>query len=115
MTSGVRALDPLVDHTRQPDGRFRRGTALDYLAVAPEQELNPLYWIMRNRDLLPPLRIDCGTVDRLIGANRAFHEVLSSAGIKHQYFEYEGDHEWPYWEAHIADSLRFFETLRGGS
>jgi len=42
----------------------------------------------------------------LIAWNGALHEVLAWAGIEHQYFEYEGGHNWSYWEAHIvADSL----------
>ena len=83
-----------------------------YLSNATEAELDPLYWILRNRDILPPLRIDCGTSDPLIEANRALHKTLDLAGIDHQYFEYGGGHAWSYWEVHMSDSLRFFEAVR---
>jgi S-formylglutathione hydrolase FrmB len=83
-----------------------------YLSAAPEAELDPFYWILRNRDILPPLRMDCGTSDTLIEANRTLHMVLNSSGIQHQYFEYEGGHEWSCWEAHISDSLHFFDIVR---
>ena len=111
--SGISAHSSITHISQMAD--FVEEPLSHYLRAVSEQELDPLYWIMRNRDLLPPLRIDCGTDDRLIGANRALHEVLASAGIGHQYFEYQGGHEWPYWEAHIGDSLRFFETVREGS
>ncbi len=83
-----------------------------YLAAGSQEELDPLYWIVRNRAVLPALRIDCGTGDELISPNRELHKTLLEAGIAHQYYEYEGGHDWQYWESHISDSLRFFQTVR---
>ncbi|MGH7967202.1 MAG: alpha/beta hydrolase-fold protein [Limisphaerales bacterium] len=40
---------------------------------------------------------------------------LKSAGIEHVYEEFPGGHEWPYWEAHLADMLRFFGRVLNGS
>ena len=63
---------------------------------------------------LPPFRFDCGRDDDLLAANRALHEALEVAGIAHDYAEYEGGHDWPYWRRHLADTLLFFgEVLRG--
>lgn len=59
---------------------------------------------------LPPLRLDCGVDDQLIEANRALHRTLDAAGIAHTYEEFAGAHTWAYWEAHLADSLRFFAS-----
>lgn len=44
----------------------------------------------------------------LIEPNRALHAGLIAAGIAHTYEEFPGGHEWPYWEAHLAATLRFF-------
>lgn len=63
------------------------------------------------RDQLPPLRFDCGTGDLLIEYNRKLHESLKAQGIEHTYQENPGEHEWPYWEKHIGDSLRFFGKI----
>lgn len=60
---------------------------------------------------LPPLRFDCGTDDPLLEANRTLHRELTAAGIAHGYAEFPGGHTWPYWETHLADSLRFFAGL----
>ncbi len=57
---------------------------------------------------LPPLRIDCGTEDPLLDYNRILTKALTAAGIKHQYAEHSGGHEWPYWAARLPETLRFF-------
>lgn len=56
---------------------------------------------------LPPLRLDCGTDDCLLPANRALHAALSAAGIAHEYAESPGGHDWGYWGGRLEDTLRF--------
>ncbi len=62
-------------------------------------------------DSLPRLRFDCGIDDDLLEANRALHRALRARGIAHVYEEFLGGHSWSYWEAHLADSLRFFARV----
>jgi putative tributyrin esterase len=57
---------------------------------------------------LPPLQMNCGTEDPLLGHNRTLHDRLTKAGIAHQYNEYPGGHEWPYWAARLPATLAFF-------
>lgn len=57
---------------------------------------------------LPPLRFDCGTADQLLEDNRELHQALLAKHIDHAYDEFPGSHEWAYWEAHVADTFRFF-------
>jgi S-formylglutathione hydrolase FrmB len=79
----------------------------------PEPEGSVLYWMERNRAQLPPVRFDCGTEDPLLEPNRKLHRALDACGMPHVYQEFPGGHEWPYWELHLADTLRFFAaTLR---
>lgn len=68
-------------------------------------------WIEKNREMLPPFRFDCGTSDPLIEGNRRFHGELKRRAIPHQYGEFNGEHEWSYWSAHISSSLLFFESV----
>jgi enterochelin esterase-like enzyme len=70
--------------------------------------------ISRYRKGLPPLRFDCGVDDLLIDYNRELHRKLTGAHIEHEYAEHEGGHEWPYWQAHIKESLLFFASRPGG-
>lgn len=74
----------------------------------PEEEQSVLHWMLAHRDRLPPVRFDCGTEDVLIEENRQLHRDLLAHEIRHEYQEFPGGHEWPYWETHLADSLRFF-------
>ncbi len=70
--------------------------------------LDVLSCLAMNPNRIPPLRFDCGTEDPLIGHNRQLHTDLVRAGIRHEYQEFPGGHEWPYWHEHLADSLHFF-------
>jgi S-formylglutathione hydrolase FrmB len=79
----------------------------DYLACAPVEELSALYWMRRHRHSLPRLRFDCGIDDLLIEGNRSLHQALEAEGIPHIYQEFAGGHEWPYWQKHVASTLRF--------
>jgi len=84
------------------------------LAEVPPAELDVRHWIELRREHLPPLRFDCGTEDPLVGGNRCLHEALLAAGVAHSYEEFPGGHAWDSWEAHLEDSLVFFEgVLRG--
>ena len=74
----------------------------------PDEEQSVLHWMDANRAALPPIRFDCGTEDPLLDDNRVLHRELDARGIRHTYEEFPGGHEWPYWERHVADSLRFF-------
>lgn len=77
----------------------------------PAEEMDLLHWFELNRALLPPVRLDCGTADRLLESNRRLHHALEQKGIAHQYIELPGEHNWEYWRAHIGSSLEFFEQI----
>ncbi|MEM9830456.1 MAG: alpha/beta hydrolase-fold protein [Bacteroidota bacterium] len=63
-----------------------------------------------HKESLPPIRLDCGQQDLLINYNRALHNQLLEANIPHTYEEFEGGHEWLYWQKHLEDTLLFFEN-----
>lgn len=52
-------------------------------------------------------RLDCGTEDFLIEHNRRLHAHLDKLGLKHEYAEHPGDHNWEYWDEHIRQTLEF--------
>jgi putative tributyrin esterase len=55
----------------------------------------------------PALRIDCGSEDFLIDANRYFHDLLKELKYPHEYEEHPGSHNWGYWDLHIRAALDF--------
>lgn len=77
-----------------------------YLQCARREELTCLYWLRKNRDRLPALRFDCGQEDHLIGTNRELHRALLALNIDHEFDEFAGAHDWPYWETHVTATLR---------
>ncbi len=77
----------------------------------PLEDASLVKLMCRQRDLLPPIRFDCGTEDLLIEHNRALHRALEEAGVSHVYAEYPGDHGWAYWTEHVATMLRFFDRV----
>ena len=66
-----------------------------------------------DRNILPALRLDCGTGDFLLGHNRALHQHLTALGLPHEYEEHPGEHSWVYWDNHIQDTLKFFGGVLG--
>lgn len=81
-----------------------------YVQPNPTDE-SVLDLMLRNRSTLPPIQFDCGTVDLLIEHNRALHRALTEHQIPHQYVEFSGGHEWPYWQEHLTDVLLFFNQF----
>ncbi len=104
LCAGISAHSSITEFGQM--GQFVEGDLAEYGARA--QDASALGEILDHRATLPPLRFDCGTSDPLIEPNRALHQELARAGVAHVYEEFEGGHEWPYWETHLADSLRFF-------
>jgi enterochelin esterase-like enzyme len=51
------------------------------------------------------LYVDCGTGDGSLAATRAFHSLLDSLGVAHEYHEFPGSHTWGYWRLHLHESL----------
>jgi enterochelin esterase-like enzyme len=71
-------------------------------------ELSVSDLIVSNRGILPKIRFDCGISDPLIFENRMLHEQLLACNIPHIYEEFNGAHEWAYWEENIFKTLLFF-------
>ena len=58
---------------------------------------------------------DCGTEDEYgfnVGA-KAFHDLLDSRGIPHEFYLYPGGHDWSYVAEHFAASLEFHSRAFG--
>lgn len=106
--AGISGLSS-VTHARQM-GIFTK-TPPPIAADVSEDDLDPLYWMRRHRDRLPPVRFDCGVEDKLIEYNRDLHRGLEGEKIPHLYIEFPGTHSWKYWEVHLRDTLQFFAGI----
>lgn len=62
---------------------------------------------------LPAIRMDCGTEDFLVEHNRVLHQAFNTLGIRHEYDEYPGAHDWDYWDTHIQIALQWHAERLG--
>lgn len=85
-------------------------TADDITGLLSENEpdLSVFDTMVRNRNILPKIRFDCGESDPLVEHNRILHDQMLAANIPHVYQEFTGAHEWAYWEEQIFKTLLFF-------
>ncbi|MEA2709951.1 MAG: putative tributyrin esterase [Phycisphaerales bacterium] len=74
------------------------GTEHDVLALAQR---------CKSHDVLPKIRIDCGTEDELVADNRDLHAKLDTLSVPHEYAEFSGGHNWEYWDVHVQEALAF--------
>ena len=44
----------------------------------------------------------CGKSDRLLSNSQQFDAALTDLGIKHEFVQTEGSHEWPVWQGNLA-------------
>lgn len=59
------------------------------------------------KKILPKILIDCGKQDYLLKENRQMHRDLTKMKIPHTYREFPGVHDWPYWDEHVQEALKF--------
>lgn len=85
-------------------GKRPAGSHHDLLHVAAQAQKDSQ---KDRKKKLPALLIDCGTDDFLIEDNRTFHHELEKLRVPHTYREYEGAHNWDYWDLHIQEALAF--------
>jgi S-formylglutathione hydrolase FrmB len=98
--------------TESADDEFRR-EFIRVLGPNPVGGPHDLHAQILKTKPLPALRIDCGTEDFLLEANRDFHRHLTENGIEHDYEEFPGDHSWPYWDEHVQEAIAFHRRNLG--
>lgn len=66
-----------------------------------------------DRDLLPAIRLECGTEDHLLGDSRKLRAHLEALGIRHDYAELPGPHSLAQWDRHVPEGLEFHKRALG--
>lgn len=57
----------------------------------------------------PSLYFDIGKDDFLAPSNRIIEQMLAERGVPYEFAEFEGVHDWKYWDTHIQDVFQFVE------
>ena len=97
--SSITRLEQMSQFAEEPIEGYKKQTTVHDVIDA----------IIKDKENLPHLRFDCGTSDPLIEANRLLHAQLLGNNIAHIYQEFEGGHEWSYWQEHVKKTLIFFD------
>jgi putative tributyrin esterase len=110
--SGISAHSAVTDFTQLPQNIEE---PIVLYGDIDFNDANVLYWMKKNGENLPPVRFDCGTSDALLENNRFLHKELENANIEHEYTEFDGGHDWGYWQKHIRETLVFFSDIMDDS
>jgi len=97
--SSITKLEQMTQFVEEPLEEYSKYSDLPDVITA----------MKKNKDRLPALRFDCGVSDNLIEPNRLLHRQLNDLEIEHTYQEFEGGHEWSYWQEQVKKSYRFFD------
>ncbi len=62
----------------------------------------------------PRIYMACGVDDGLLGANRAFSQLLTDNGVEHTYEEGPGAHEWDFWDTYIKKAIDWLDLKPTG-
>lgn len=73
----------------------------------PRDPARRLQRLVAAKQPVPALFADVGTEDGLADQSRAFRYEAERAGVSVVYHEWPGKHDWPYWRAHVGESLSF--------
>jgi S-formylglutathione hydrolase FrmB len=63
---------------------------------------------------LPPIRLRCGTEDKLVVGNQKMRDLLKSLNIPCEYEESPGGHNWKFWKTTMPDILDFHWRMLQG-
>jgi len=91
--------------------KFYENGDISTLAKNVTEKPGVLETMQQYKATISPFMFDCGTTDLLIEENKILHNELLKLNIPHQFYEFEGEHNWRYWEEHIAAHLIFFNSL----
>ena len=78
------------------------------LDQAVESDKNPRWMIRKLKEEgkeIPGIFMTCGKQDSLLGQNHEFRDFLVSEGVPVAYDEWDGGHEWDFWNASVRKLL----------
>ncbi len=77
------------------------------------KEEDNLFWLAENAakkypDSLPKVYMACGLGDELLNENHMLRDLISTLPYNFKYEEWEGKHEWAFWDVAVQKALGFF-------
>ena len=100
--------DRTNDAPRYIETRKYAEQILGDLDQAVESDKNPRWMLRKLKEEgkeIPGIFMTCGKQDSLLGQNREFRDFLVSEGVPVAYEEWDGGHEWDFWNASVRKLL----------
>lgn len=60
------------------------------------------------KKVLPKILMTCGTEDFVYDINKKYSKWLNELDIKHEFHQWNGIHDWKFWDESIRDYIDFF-------
>ena len=65
----------------------------------------------RDVESLPEIYMDCGAGDQFLEVNRQLSDAMAKKGIRHEFRELAGGHDWDYWDSRVRHLLEKLSQL----
>lgn len=63
-------------------------------------------------DCRPQIALLCGNHDFLLEINRNFYQTMQAAGLPCRYREFEGGHDWTFWNTSLAETIHWLPLIK---
>lgn len=73
-------------------------------------DVDPKYIVrqhIKNKEIVTPVFMACGTEDFLLENNRDFRDFLKDCGADVTYYESPGTHEWKFWNEYLEPAVKW--------
>lgn len=97
-----RVIRKIGVNTDQTLGRWKEQKGSEYDLVKILEDAQGTY------DQFADILVLIGDLDYMIENNRVFHNYLEEKKVAHKYMEYEGMHDWQFWDEHLKECMDFF-------
>jgi len=102
------ALNPEKDLLDEPELAVRIYGSLDKIRGTENDLFYQMKKCKEEGKEIPRLYISCGTEDFIYEESQEFCKSLKEQGIPHTYEEWQGKHDWIFWEASVKRVLEWF-------
>ncbi len=105
------ALDPDRWFENYPEERYVYKRVFGSAGAVKNTENDPFYLAGKLKEQgadIPRIYISCGTEDSIYPESVSFRKCLDSHEIPYTYEEWEGNHDWVFWDASIQKALKWF-------
>ena len=115
---------PILDTLRNNESKFKYMDDIEteelkkdlYAIYGEKVEYNPEYDVIEQLKKFPDnlpkpkIYVTCGTEDSLLKENHAFHNIIKEMSFDYTYEEWQGDHDWDFFNEAMKKTLEFWRA-----